>query len=96
MELGFVTRAGYYRHYTCPLLANHLRLGSLSEREIDCVVAATAEGYPFPANLDIDSPLSGMAPPSPQDLMRQALAEGWTIERFATEIEAQADRKRSH
>ena len=40
---------------------------------MDNVVAATAEGYPFPANLDLDAPVGGMAPPSQQDVMRQAL-----------------------
>lgn len=70
--------------------------GALTAREVDAVVAATAEGYPFPANLDIDSPLSGMAPPSQQDILRQALAEGWTQDRLAGELGAQSDRKRSH
>ncbi|WP_305989209.1 phytanoyl-CoA dioxygenase family protein [Roseibium sp. MMSF_3544] len=79
-----------------PVLAELQAAGRLDARSIDTVVAATAEGYPFPANLDIDSPLSGMAPPSQQDLMRTALKEGWTAGDFASEIEAQAARKRSH
>lgn len=70
--------------------------GEITEREADNVVAATAEGYPFPANLDIDSPLSGMAPPSQQDAMRQALAEGWSAERLSDAIAEQDGRKRSH
>ncbi|ASJ70686.1 phytanoyl-CoA dioxygenase family protein [Granulosicoccus antarcticus] len=70
--------------------------GQLSIREADNVIAATAEGYPFPANLDIDSPLSGMAPPSQQDIMRQALAEHWTNEKFSQALDEQAGRKRSH
>ena len=56
----------------------------------------TAEGYPFPVNLDIDSPLSGMAPPSQQDLLRTALEEAWPAERFAEAIDAQTARRRSH
>ncbi|SDZ05202.1 Ectoine hydroxylase-related dioxygenase, phytanoyl-CoA dioxygenase (PhyH) family [Jannaschia faecimaris] len=68
----------------------------LTPTQVETVVAATAEGYPFPANLDIDSPLSGMAPPSQQDLMRQALAEGWDAARFDTELLAMEGRKRSH
>lgn len=70
--------------------------GVLSAREVDNVVAASAEGYPFPANLDIESPLSGMAPPSQQDVLRQALGEGWPAERLAGELDAQQERKRSH
>ena len=70
--------------------------GALNDRDIENVVQATAEGYPFPVNLDIDSPLSGMAPPSQQNILRQALAERWPAERFAAEIDAQSGRKRSH
>lgn len=68
----------------------------LDARAVDNVVAATAEGYPFPANLDIDSPLSGMAPPSQQDVLRQALAEDWAADRLVTAIDEQNARKRSH
>jgi ectoine hydroxylase-related dioxygenase (phytanoyl-CoA dioxygenase family) len=73
-----------------------LASGTITAREADNVVAATAEGYPFPANLDIDSPLSGMAPPSQQDILRQALAEGWTKTRLEQQIVEQNARKRSH
>ncbi len=73
-----------------------LESGAITAREADNVVAASAEGYPFPANLDIDSPLSGMAPPSQQDVLRQALAEGWTLVRLEQEISDQNNRKRSH
>jgi ectoine hydroxylase-related dioxygenase (phytanoyl-CoA dioxygenase family) len=79
-----------------PALAGLVAKGALSAREADNVVAASAEGYPFPANLDIDSPLSGMAPPSQQDVMRQALAEGWDPGRFAQALAEQNGRKRSH
>ncbi|MGB3313860.1 MAG: phytanoyl-CoA dioxygenase family protein [Albidovulum sp.] len=78
----------------------HLRAlaeaGALSGREVENVVAATAEGYPFPANLDLDAPVGGMAPPSQQDVMRKALAESWDEDRLNAEILAQQGRKRSH
>jgi hypothetical protein len=70
--------------------------GALTGREVDNVVAATAEGYPFPANLDLDAPVGGMAPPSQQHMMRQALAESWDEDRLKAEIDAQDGRKRSH
>ncbi|MGH1483839.1 MAG: phytanoyl-CoA dioxygenase family protein [Geminicoccales bacterium] len=79
-----------------PTLARLKADGALKQDEIDNVIAACAEGYPFPANLDIDSPLSGMAPESQQELMRRALNEGWDAERFERELQEQADRKRSH
>ena len=68
----------------------------LEGAEREAVIANTGEGYPFPANLDIDSPLTGMAPPSQQDLLRQALSEGWPSERFDAELAAMDGRKRSH
>lgn len=79
-----------------PVLAKEVADGQMAARAIDNVVAATAEGYPFPANLDIDSPLSGMAPPSQQDVMRQALKEGWSAKAFSEAIDTQQGRKRSH
>ncbi|WP_413761060.1 phytanoyl-CoA dioxygenase family protein [Streptomyces sp. MMBL 11-3] len=42
---------------------------------LDAVVAACAEGYPFPTNLDSDPPVDGLAPPSQADLVRRFLAE---------------------
>jgi ectoine hydroxylase-related dioxygenase (phytanoyl-CoA dioxygenase family) len=70
-----------------PVLAGLARDGRLNPREIEDVIAATAEGYPFPTNLDIDSPLSGMAPASQQDLMREALRDAWDPARFARAID---------
>ncbi len=78
-----------------PLLSDMKASGRLSQRQVDNVVAATAEGYPFPVNLDLDSPLSGMAPPSQQDIMRQALSEGWTADAFAAAVTEQDERKRT-
>ena len=79
-----------------PVLLQMKQTAALSAAELENVVVACAEGYPFPANLDIDSPLSGMAPESQQGLMRRALQEAWTSVRFESELQAQADRKRSH
>ncbi len=79
-----------------PVLLDMKRTAALSAGDLDNVVAACAEGYPFPANLDIDSPLSGMAPESQQGLMRRALSEDWPADRFEGELQAQVDRKRSH
>lgn len=77
-------------------LADQCASGKLNASEVENVIAATAEGYPFPANLDIDSPLTGMAPQSQQELLRQALAENWAEDRFLDELNTQMSRKRSH
>ncbi len=62
--------------------------GELGEARVAAAVAACAEGYPFPTNLDRDPPVDGLAPPSQADLMRQALAEHWSEDRFAAALDA--------
>ncbi|MGW5612192.1 phytanoyl-CoA dioxygenase family protein [Streptomyces sp. NPDC003877] len=62
---------------------------------LENVVAASAEGYPFPTNLDSDPPVDGLAPPSQADLMRRALREEWTPEAFRAQLRAAAERRES-
>lgn len=79
-----------------PSLSDMKKKREIDPIGLDCVINACAEGYAFPVNLDLDSPLGGMAPPSQQDIMREALDEDWSAERFADEVTAQAARKRTH
>ncbi|MFJ9542207.1 phytanoyl-CoA dioxygenase family protein [Streptomyces sp. NPDC101225] len=58
------------------------------------VIAATAEGYPFPTDLDLDPPVDGLAPPSQADTVRQAVAEEWAPARLRKELQAGARRHR--
>ena len=76
-----------------PVLKRLLATRAISTEAADNAVAACAEGYAFPTNLDRDPPLGGLAPQSQAALMRQALAEGWPPEDFAKAAEAQAQRK---
>ena len=59
------------------------------------VIAASAEGYPFPTNLDSDPPVDGLAPPSQADVVRGALAGAWTPEALRDELRAGAERRQS-
>jgi ectoine hydroxylase-related dioxygenase (phytanoyl-CoA dioxygenase family) len=59
------------------------------------VIAASAEGYPFPTNLDRDQPVDGPAPQSQAELLHQALAESWDQARFDAALTAQQQRRRS-
>ncbi|MEU6528940.1 phytanoyl-CoA dioxygenase family protein [Streptomyces sp. NPDC046928] len=59
------------------------------------VIAASAEGYPFPTNLDADPPVDGLAPPSQADVVRRALAEGRTPEALREDLRAAAERRES-
>lgn len=76
-----------------PALAVLRQDGVLSPSELDAAIAACAEGYSFPTNLDTDPPLDGNAPESQANLMRRALAEGWTTDRFAAALDAQRARQ---
>jgi ectoine hydroxylase-related dioxygenase (phytanoyl-CoA dioxygenase family) len=76
-----------------PVLLERKAAGA-SDAELDNVIAASAEGYAFPTNLDRDQPIGGMAPQTQADLVRQAVAEEWTQEAFASALDAQAARTR--
>jgi ectoine hydroxylase-related dioxygenase (phytanoyl-CoA dioxygenase family) len=60
------------------------------------VVAAGAEGYPFPTNLDRAQPIGGMAPPSQAELLAQALASGASVEELTETLAAQRRSQLSH
>lgn len=51
--------------------------GQLSMESIGHAIAACAEGYAFPCNLDRDPPIGGMAPQTQQQILLQALDEQW-------------------
>jgi ectoine hydroxylase-related dioxygenase (phytanoyl-CoA dioxygenase family) len=67
----------------------------VSEDWLRRVIATTAEGYPFPTDLDLDPPVDGLAPPSQADTVWQAVAEDWDPERLRQELQAAAKRRRS-
>ena len=49
---------------------------TLSPRDLDAVVGATAEGYSFPTNLDRDPPKGGLAPETQRNYFTHALNTG--------------------
>ncbi|MBY3137463.1 phytanoyl-CoA dioxygenase [Rhizobium laguerreae] len=69
--------------------------GRLSPDEMANAVAACAEGYSFPTNLDRDPPLGGLAPKTQAQLMHEALKEGWSDAAFTAALAEQAGKKLS-
>ncbi|SES70133.1 phytanoyl-CoA dioxygenase family protein [Geodermatophilus poikilotrophus] len=65
------------------------------ERTLRNVVAASAEGYAFPTNLDRDQPIGGLAPETQAELAWRALQEDWSPEALDAELTAQAERHTS-
>jgi ectoine hydroxylase-related dioxygenase (phytanoyl-CoA dioxygenase family) len=78
-----------------PTLRTRLDLG-WSDGSIRRVIAATAEGYPFPTNLDRDPPIGGLAPPSQADLVWNALQDSWTSEQLEAALDEHAQRRGTH
>jgi ectoine hydroxylase-related dioxygenase (phytanoyl-CoA dioxygenase family) len=70
------------------------RAEGAAEEWLRRVVAACAEGYPFPTDLDLDPPVDGLAPPSQADTVWRAVTERWAPERLREELRAGAERRR--
>ncbi|MFH0522203.1 phytanoyl-CoA dioxygenase family protein [Streptomyces sp. M41] len=71
------------------------RSAGVDEAWLENVIAASAEGYPFPTNLDSDPPVAGLAPDSQADLVRRAVRETWTPEALRAQLRAGAERRQS-
>jgi ectoine hydroxylase-related dioxygenase (phytanoyl-CoA dioxygenase family) len=71
------------------------RTEGVGEEWLENVIAVSAEGYPFPTNLDSDPPAHGLAPPAQADVVRRALREAWTPEALRYELRAGAERRES-
>ena len=67
----------------------------LSSSKIECAIAASAEGYSFPTNLDNDPPVGGIAPKTQQQMVREALATNEDPAAFNERIDALAKRQRA-
>ena len=76
-----------------PVLKEMLAAGRIGRGGADNAIAAAAEGYSFPTNLDRDPPIGGLAPETQQALFRRALDAGWSTEVFVEALREQATRK---
>ncbi len=68
----------------------------MSAAQVANVVAAAAEGYPFPTNLDRAQPVGGMAPPSQAELLALAVADRASVQQLTDRLTAQARSQLSH
>jgi ectoine hydroxylase-related dioxygenase (phytanoyl-CoA dioxygenase family) len=76
-----------------PALQNGLSSGQLNASQARCALAACAEGYAFPTNLDRDPPLGGLAPASPQAVAWQALLDGLSLDQLREALTVMADKR---
>lgn len=70
-----------------------MKAAGRSQRELHNAVVATAEGYAFPTNLDLDQPIGSLAPPSQVDTVLAALADGSTPEQLDVALRGLDDRR---
>lgn len=73
-----------------PALREALAAGGISRAEAGNAIAASAEGYAFPTNLDRDPPIGGLAPKTQAERMAEALDAGIEAEAFAGSIRERA------
>ena len=78
-----------------PALQAARKSGNLTPDQIACALAASAEAYAFPTNLDRDPPLGGMAPKSQARLVAEALEADWPPEALNTALDQQAAKRLS-
>lgn len=76
-----------------PTLLDMQANGTIAGEQLASAVAATAEGYAFPTNLDRDPPLGGLAPESQQGMMLRALQEKWSAAAFQASLQTMAYKK---
>jgi ectoine hydroxylase-related dioxygenase (phytanoyl-CoA dioxygenase family) len=63
---------------------------------VDNGIAAAAEGYAFPTNLDRDQPINGLAPRSQADLLREAVTGAWPTDRLSAALAELTTRQETH
>jgi ectoine hydroxylase-related dioxygenase (phytanoyl-CoA dioxygenase family) len=78
-----------------PSLLDMQSKGKMDSEQLTNVVAASAEGYAFPTNLDRDPPVGGLAPESQQVMMLRALQETWSADAFEQALQLMAHKKLS-
>ncbi len=66
---------------------------SLTEAQLHAVVASTAEGYPFPTNLDLDPPIGGLAPKSQLTLLIESVKASIEPHEFDRLLNEQSSRR---
>jgi ectoine hydroxylase-related dioxygenase (phytanoyl-CoA dioxygenase family) len=76
-----------------PAVREMLKTGRIGAIQAANTIAAAAEGYSFPTNLDSDPPIGGMAPETQAALFHRALKEDWEPAAFATAVDKQAAKK---
>ena len=76
-----------------PILLDKIKQNVVSARTLGDIIAAVADGYSFPTNLDSDPPTGGNVPFTAQQMIHQALQEHWTLQRLKSELSLYAEKR---
>jgi len=79
----------------CKALYPVIAGAGLTPAQKHAAIAACAEGYSFPTNLDLDPPVGGLAPQTQAALFHAALEADWSMQAFGEALDAQAARQRA-
>ena len=75
-----------------PVLLDRSAAGTPDPR-LGAALAAAAEGYPFPTNLDLDQPVGGLTPASQAEIVRDALSADASPAELGALLDAYAGRR---
>ena len=76
-----------------PVLQRLMQGQRLGQSGAAAAIAAAAEGYAFPTNLDTDPPVNGLAPETQARFFHRALVEGMAEAAFSAGLDTQAARR---
>ena len=81
------------RDAMCRAVFQPLKDANLAPADQHAAIAATAEGYSFPTNLDSDPPIGGLAPITQAQILTDAVNQGIENQQFATQLDALNQRR---
>ena len=78
-----------------PILLDKTKQDTISSQAVRDIIAAVADGYSFPTNLDSDPPIGGNVPFTTQQMMHQALQEHWPLQRLKNKLSLYAQKRKA-
>ena len=78
-----------------PALQKRYQAGNMTEKQVKNTVAAIADGYSFPTNLDSDPPVGGNAPETAQQMLRRHLEANSSQAELEAELVAYSERQQA-
>ena len=81
------------RDAMCRAVFQSLKDAQLTPAQQHAAIAATAEGYSFPTNLDSDPPIGGLAPKTQAQILTEAVDQGMANSEFENLLDALNQRR---